>query len=91
MVPSSTCQFVTVGTSQPNNDWPSNRLIQPARISSAVSDGATNSTAASHYLVFSDSATGNEDMRTDTSLFYNPSTNVLTCGSLDATVDGGSY
>ena len=62
-----------------------------AGIATLVALTATNSTAASHYIVFSDSATGNEDMRTDTSLFYNPSTNVLTCGSLDATVDGGSY
>ena len=62
-----------------------------AGIATLVALTATNSTAASHYLVFSDSATGNEDMRTDTSLYYNPSTNVLTCGSLDATVDGGSY
>ena len=62
-----------------------------AGVATLVTLTATNSTAASHYLVFSDSATGNEDMRTDTSLFYNPSTNVLTCGSLDATVDGGSY
>ena len=62
-----------------------------AGVATLVTLTATNSTAASHYLVFSDSATGNEDMRTDTSLFYNPSTNVLTCGSLDAIVDGGSY
>ena len=62
-----------------------------AGIATLVALTATNSTAASHYIVFSDSATGNEDMRTDTSLFYNPSTNVLTCGSLDAIVDGGSY
>ena len=62
-----------------------------AGVATLVTLTATNSTAASHYIVFSDSATGNEDMRTDTSLFYNPSTNVLTCGSLDATVDGGSY
>ena len=62
-----------------------------AGIATLVALTATNSTATSHYIVFSDSATGNEDMRTDTSLYYNPSTNVLTCGSLDATVDGGSY
>ena len=62
-----------------------------AGIATLVALTATNSTAASHYLVFSDSATGNEDMRTDTALFYNPSTDVLTCGSLDAIVDGGSY
>jgi hypothetical protein len=62
-----------------------------AGVATLVTLTATNSTAASHYLVFSDSATGNEDMRTDTSLYYNPNTNVLTCGSLDATVDGGSY
>lgn len=38
---------------------------------------ATNSTAATHYLTFVDSATGNETVRTDTDLTYNPSTNLL--------------
>ena len=39
---------------------------------------ATNSTDSTHYPVFVDSATGNEEMRTDTGLTYNPSTGLLT-------------
>ena len=39
---------------------------------------ATNTTAASHFVTFVDSATGNEAVRTDTDLTYNPSTNTLT-------------
>lgn len=43
---------------------------------------ATNSTAATHYITFVDTATGNENVRTDTDLTYNPSTNTLTAGTL---------
>jgi hypothetical protein len=39
---------------------------------------ATNTTNATHYITFVDAATGNENVRTDTNLTYNPSTNVLT-------------
>jgi hypothetical protein len=39
---------------------------------------ATNTTNATHYITFTDAATGNENVRTDTNLTYNPSTNVLT-------------
>ena len=39
---------------------------------------ATNSTNANHYMVFSDSVSGQETMRTDNTLLYNPSTNKLT-------------
>lgn len=42
---------------------------------------ATNTTNATHYLNFTDAATGNEEIRTDTNLFYNPSTNTLTAGT----------
>ena len=38
---------------------------------------ATNTTDATHYPVFVNSATGNEEMRTDTGLTYNPSTGLL--------------
>ena len=48
---------------------------------------ATSSTNASHYLTFTDSATGDEVVRTDTDLTYNPSTNTLTAATFagDAT------
>ncbi len=38
---------------------------------------ATNTTNATHYMVFSDSVSGQETMRTDNALTYNPSTNEL--------------
>jgi hypothetical protein len=52
-------------------------LIGTADIATTVTLVATNSTAATHYLTFVDSATGNENVRTDTDLTYNPSTSTL--------------
>ena len=49
-----------------------------AAIATTVTLVATNSTNAAHYITFVDAATGNENVRTDTGLTYNPSTNVLT-------------
>ena len=46
---------------------------------------ATNATNAIHYLTFVDTATGSEDLRTDTQLQWNPSTNILS-----ATTFGGN-
>lgn len=62
-----------------------------ATVAATVTLTATNTTNATHYLTFVDSATGNEDMRTDTALSYNPSTNILTAGTVEATIDGGTY
>jgi len=47
----------------------------------------TSTTNATHYITFSDSLSGNEAIRTDTSLQYNPSTNTLTAATFagDAT------
>ena len=44
---------------------------------SSVLVTATNTTNATHYMVFSDSVSGQETMRTDNALTYNPSTNEL--------------
>ena len=49
---------------------------------------ATDSTAAVHYLAFVDTATGNKNVRTDTSLTYDPSTNILTAGTFSGNVTG---
>lgn len=38
---------------------------------------ADNSTSANNYITFTNAATGNEDLRTDTGLLYNPSTGIL--------------
>ena len=52
-------------------------LIGTADIATTVTLVATNSTAATHYLTFVDSATGNENVRTDTDFTYNPGTGTL--------------
>lgn len=44
---------------------------------SSVLVTATDTTNATHYMVFSDSVSGQETMRTDNALTYNPSTNEL--------------
>ena len=49
-----------------------------AAVATTVTLVATNTTDAAHYITFVDAATGNENVRTDTNLTYNPSTNVLT-------------
>jgi hypothetical protein len=59
-----------------------------ATVASTVTLVATNSTAATHYITFVDTATGNEDVRTDTDLTYNPSTNTLTAGTFSGDVTG---
>jgi hypothetical protein len=53
-----------------------------ADAATTVSLIATNTTAATHYITFVDTATGNENVRTDTDLTYNPNTNTLTAGTL---------
>ena len=51
---------------------------------------ATNTTAASHFITFVDTATGDRSVRTDTSLTYNPSTNALTAGSFVGSLTGNA-
>ena len=50
---------------------------------------ATNTTDASHFLVFTDTATGDENPRTDTGLTYNPSSNTLTTGAFVSSGSNG--
>lgn len=59
-----------------------------AGVATTVTLTATESTAATHFVTFVDTATGNENVRTDTSLTYNPSTNVLTAGTFNGSVTG---
>ena len=49
---------------------------------------ATNTTNADHYLTFVDTATGNEDVRTDTNLTYNPGTNILSATTFNGNATG---
>ena len=51
---------------------------------------ATNTTNATHYLTFVDAATGNEQVRTDTDLTYNPSTNTLTAVTFSGALSGNA-
>jgi len=48
-----------------------------ASIASTISLTADNSSNTTNYLTFSSTATGNQSLKTDTDLNYNPSTNVL--------------
>jgi hypothetical protein len=57
-------------------------LATTATAATTVTLVATDSTSATHYITFVDTATGNENVRTDTSLTYNPGTNTLTAGIL---------
>ena len=57
-------------------------------VSSAVDITATNTTNADHFILFSDTATGVEAIRSDTSLLYNPSTNTLTADTFSGNSTG---
>lgn len=59
-----------------------------AGVASRVALTATNTTNTSHFITFSETATGNEIVRTDTSLTYNPSTNTLTAGTFSGSFSG---
>ena len=49
---------------------------------------ASNTTNADHFLTFVDTATGNEDVRTDTNLTYNPGTNILSATTFNGNATG---
>jgi hypothetical protein len=59
-----------------------------ATVASTITLTSTNSTDAAHFVTFVDTATGNEGIRTDTSLTYNPNTNILTAGTFSGNVTG---
>lgn len=58
-----------------------------AKVSNTVTLIATNSTDATHYVTFVDSATGDENVRTDTGLIYNPSSGILEAVDFNSTSD----
>ena len=43
-----------------------------------------------HFICIVDSNTGNENVRTDTDLQYNPNTNTITAGTFNGDLDGNS-
>lgn len=55
-----------------------------ASVATTVTLGANNSNNETVYLTFSDTATGNQSLETDTSLSYNPSTNILSTTATQA-------
>ena len=55
---------------------------------SAVTLTPTNDTSAAHFLTFTDTATGVEEIRTDTDLTYNPGTNTLTAVNFTGALSG---
>jgi hypothetical protein len=56
-----------------------------AAVSNTVALTATNTSASTHYIGFTLNASGNENLRTDTSLTYQPSSNTLGTGVLNST------
>ena len=57
-------------------------------VSSSVDLTATNTTNADHYILFADSPTGVEALRSDTDLKYNPGTNTLTASLFNGSSTG---
>jgi len=57
-------------------------------VSSSVDVTATNTTNADHFVLFADSATGVEPLRSDTDLKYNPGTNTLTASLFNGSSTG---
>ena len=62
-----------------------------ASVASTVALTATNTTDATHYLTFVDTATGNEGVRTDTGLTYNPNSGTLTTTIVAGTANAAKY
>lgn len=59
-----------------------------AQIANTVSLLSTNTTNAAHFPTFVDTATGNEQIRTDSGFTYNPSTGILTATGFSGTFAG---
>jgi hypothetical protein len=62
-----------------------------ASVATTVTLVATNTTAAEHFLTFVDTATGNENIRTDSGLTYNPGTNTLTAVNFAGSITGNIF
>lgn len=65
----------------------SSDITGTAAIATTVTLVATNTTDATHYPVFVDAATGNENPRTDTGFTYNPNSGTLAATDFNATSD----
>ena len=63
-------------------------LTGTADVATAVTLIASNATDAAHFINFTDAATGNENVRTDTGLTYNPSSGILTTTQVTGNLTG---
>ena len=59
-----------------------------ATVATSITASANNTANETVYLTFVDGATGTQGIETDTGLNYNPSTNVLTVGSVSGNLTG---
>jgi len=58
-------------------------VASSATLASTVTLVSTDSSASIHYLAFTQNSSGNESVRSDTSLTYQPSSNTLAAGTLN--------
>jgi hypothetical protein len=65
----------------------SGNLTGTASVATTVTLVSTSSTDATHYPVFVDNATGDENIRTDTGFTYNPSSGILSSTDFNSTSD----
>jgi len=61
--------------------------VSSANVAGYVQLVATNANAGTYYVGFTNSATANSQIRTDTDLAYSPSTNTLTVGNITGTAN----
>lgn len=64
--------------------------VASATVAETVTLTPTNGVDAAHYVLFTDSASGDEAVRTDTGFTYNPSTNILNVANISATTAASS-
>lgn len=88
LIPAEVVQGTFTGTVIGNVTGDVTGNADTATVASTVTLTATNDTAASHYVTFVNGATGNEEIRTDTALTYNPFTDTLTAGTFSGNLQG---
>lgn len=69
-----------------NKQYVTNALTIESLVAGKIQLVATNTTNATHYPLFSDASTGNENVRTDTGYTYNPNTGALTATKFSGVV-----
>jgi hypothetical protein len=90
LIPAEVVQGTFTGTVIGNVTGALTGNADTATASTKVSLVASNSTASAHYITFVDAATGDEEVRTDTGLTYNPSTNTLTTSTFVGALTGNA-